>query len=121
MGNFMDLKIWKISHELTLEVYKLTSQLPKEELFSLTSQLRRAAISVVSNIAEGESRYSNKDKLNFFIQSRSSATEVQAQLLLIDSLYSKLSKQAIILKDKYEALNKQINSFISFRRAQNEI
>ena len=115
MGNFLNLRNWKIAHELTLEIYKLTSHLPKEELFSLTTQLRRSTISVVSNIAEGESRYSNKDKLNFFIPSRSSATEVQAQLLLIDSLYPKLSKQAIILKDKYEVLNKQINSFISFR------
>ena len=116
----MDLKIWKIAHELTLEVYKLTSKLPKEEIFSLTSQLRRAAISVVSNIAEGESRYSSKDKLNFFIQARSSATEIQAQLLLIQNLYPKLSRQTMILKDKYEILSKQINSFISFRRMQNE-
>ena len=116
----MDLKIWKIAHELTLEVYRLTSKLPKEELFSLTSQLRRAAISVVSNIAEGESRYSSKDKLNFFVQARSSAAEAQAQLLLVNNLYPELSKPSLILKDKYESLNKQINSFISFRRTQSE-
>lgn len=116
----MDLKIWKIAHELTLEIYRLTSQLPKDELFSLTSQIRRAAISVVSNIAEGESRYTNKDKINFFIQARSSAAEVQAQLLLISDLYFKQSKQALIIKDEYESLNKQINSFISFRRSQAE-
>jgi len=114
----MDLRIWKIAHELTLKIYKLTSELPKEELFSLVSQLRRAAISIVSNIAEGESRYSAKDKINFFIQARSSASEVQAQLLLIASLYAKLSKQAIALKDEYESLSRQINSFISFRRSQ---
>lgn len=116
MGSFTDLKIWQNSHRLTIEVYALTSRLPKEELFGLTSQLRRAAISVESNIAEGESRYTEKDKLNFFIQARSSAAEVQTQLFLIHDIYSKLSAKATELKNEYEILSKQINSLISFRR-----
>ncbi|KKQ28309.1 MAG: S23 ribosomal protein [Candidatus Roizmanbacteria bacterium GW2011_GWB1_40_7] len=116
MGNFTNLKIWQNSHKLTLEVYILTSSLPKEELFGLTSQLRRAAISVESNIAEGESRYTQKDKLNFFIQARSSAAEVQTQLFLIHDIYSKLSVKANELKNEYEILSKQINSLITFRR-----
>lgn len=116
MGNFADLKIWQNAHKLTLLIYKLTSDLPKEEIFSLISQLRRAAISVESNIAEGEARYTQKDKINFFIQARSSAAEVQTQLLLVHDLYSKLSPKAIDLKNNYEILNKQINSLITFRR-----
>ncbi len=118
MGDFTDLKIWQNAHRLTLLIYKLTSKLPREEIFSLVSQLRRAAISVESNIAEGESRYTQKDKINFFIQARSSAAEVQTQLLLVHDLYSKLSQEAIDLKNNYEILNKQINSLISFRRKQ---
>ncbi len=116
MGSFTDLKIWQNSHKLTLKVYALTSSLPKEELFGLTSQLRRAAISVESNIAEGESRYIEKDKLNFFVQARSSAAEVQTQLLLVQDIYSRLSAKASELKNEYELLSKQINSLITFRR-----
>ena len=116
MGNFNNLKIWQNSHKLTLKVYALTSSLPKEELFGLTSQLRRAAISVESNIAEGESRYTEKDKLNFFILARSSAAEVQTQLFLIHDIYSKLSTKAGELRNEYEVLGKQINSLITFRR-----
>jgi four helix bundle protein len=118
MGSFSDLKIWQNSHKLTLSVYVLTSRLPKEELFGLTSQLRRAAVSVESNIAEGESRYTEKDKLNFFIQARSSAAEVQTQLLLIHDIYLKLSTKANELKNEYVILSRQINSLISFRRSR---
>lgn len=116
MSDFTRLKIWVKAHELTLLVYKLSSKLPKEEIFGLSSQLRRAAVSVGSNIAEGESRYSTKDKLNFFIQARSSAAELQSQLLLISDLYPKLSSGALKIKDDYEGLGKQINSLITFRR-----
>ena len=94
----------------------LTRKLPKEELFSLTSQLRRAAISVESNLAEGESRFSQADKIKFFIEARSSAAEVETQILLIHDLYKHLSIQATKLRDEYKFLGKQINSLISFRR-----
>ena len=116
MSDFTKLTVWQKSHKLAQEIYQLTSKLPKEELFGLSSQMRRAAISVGSNIAEGESRYTNKDKLNFFIQSRSSAAELQSQLLLVADIYKNLSKPATDLKTNYEFLSKQINSLITFRR-----
>lgn len=116
MGDFTNLTVWQKAHDFTLEVYRISSKLPREEVFGLTSQIRRAAISVVSNIAEGESRYATKDKLNFFIQARSSAAEVQSQLLLLSDLYPKLSLPAKELRTKYDHLCKQINSLISFRR-----
>lgn len=120
MGDFTNLKIWQNAHELTLKIYKLTARLPREELFGLSSQIRRAAISVESNIAEGESRYSTKDKLNFFIQARSSAAEVQSQLILIADLYIKLSAESLYLKDDYGMLSRQINSLINYRRENDE-
>lgn len=80
------------------------------------SQLRRAAVSVESNIAEGESRFSSKDKLNFFIQSRASIGEVQTQLLLVADLYQQLKSKALQLKEEYTNLYKQINSLVSYRR-----
>lgn len=116
MADFTKLKIWQKAHELTLKVYKLSSKLPKEEVFNLVSQMRRAAISVESNIAEGESRYSSKDKLNFFVQSRSSSAELQTQLLLVSDLYHYVSSEALGLKIEYEKLNQQINSLIRYRK-----
>lgn len=116
MADFIKLKIWQKAHELALGAYGLTRKLPREELFGLTNQMRRAAVSVESNIAEGESRYSSKDKINFFIQGRSSAAELQTQLLLVSDLYRKFSSEAISLKNEYESLNKQINSLIAYRR-----
>ena len=116
MSDYEKLKVWQKAHKLTLETYMLTKQLPKEELFGLTSQIRRAAVSVESNIAEGESRFSNADKIRFFIDARSSAAEVETQLLIISDLYVKLSKSAIKLREGYKYLGKQINSLIRFRR-----
>ncbi len=117
MSDYEKLEVWQEAHKLTIEIYMLTKNLPKEELFGLTSQIRRAAVSVESNLAEGESRYTSADKINFFIQSRASAAEVETQLLIIADLYNKLSKNSHTLKDKYKFLGKQINSLISYRRS----
>jgi len=72
MSDFRDLEVWREAHALTIEIYKLTFRLPKSELFVLTSQIRRAAISVEFNIAEGEGRYQKVDRLKFFINARTS-------------------------------------------------
>ena len=65
-NNFEDLDVWKNAHQFVLTVYKLTNQFPKEELFGLTSQFRRAAISIPANIAEGYKKRGIKDKLRFY-------------------------------------------------------
>ena len=69
-----------------LEIYKLTKTFPKEELYSLVDQIRRAAISIVSNIAEGFSRESYREKVQFYAMARGSVTEVQSQLLIAKDL-----------------------------------
>lgn len=116
MTEFTNLKIWNKAHNLTLRVYALTDKLPKSELFGLISQLRRAAVSVESLIAEGEDRFTTPDKNKFLIDSRASCAEVRTQLLLVRDLYSKLSKEASDLEEEYQVLAKQINSLISYRR-----
>jgi len=83
---FTDLEVWKNSHELTIFIYKITKSFPKEEVFGITSQIRRASVSIESNIAEGFSRFHFKDRLNFYYQSRGSASEVQTQLLIVKDL-----------------------------------
>lgn len=116
MGEFKKLKIWQKAHELTLKVYMITDKLPKSELFGLVSQLRRAAVSVESNIAEGEDRYTTADKNKFFVDARASCSEVRTQLLIVADLYKKLTRAALDLEAEYVILAKQINSLISYRR-----
>ncbi len=79
---FTDLDAWKEGHKLVVSIYKLTNLFPKTELFSLTNQIRRAAVSVTSNIAEGFSRPSYKDKIRFYSMSQGSLTELQNQLIV---------------------------------------
>lgn len=80
--SFTGLHAWQEAHKLVVMVYKLTKQFPKEEIFGITNQLRRAAVSITSNIAEGFSRKSYTEKLQFYCTSLGSLTEVQNQLLI---------------------------------------
>jgi len=84
--HFTDLLAWQKNHQLVLEIYKITKKFPKDELFGLTSQIRRAVVSITSNIAEGFGRYYFKDKARFYIMARGSSTEVQNQLILAKDL-----------------------------------
>lgn len=84
--SFTDLNAWKESHKLVLIVYKHTENFPKNEIFGLTNQMRRAAVSVVSNIAEGFSRSTARDKCNFYAMSHGSLTELQSQLIIARDL-----------------------------------
>ena len=79
--NYKDLIAWQKSMQLAKEVYLLTKKLPKEELFELTNQLRRAVVSIFSNIAEGNGRLSRKEYLHFLSIARGSKSEVETQLL----------------------------------------
>lgn len=76
MRDFRQLRVWEDSHQLALEIYKITKSFPKEELFALTSQIRRASVSIASNIAVGCGRGSNKDYANFLQMALGSAFKV---------------------------------------------
>jgi four helix bundle protein len=80
--SFTDLRTWQESHKLVLVIYKSTRTFPREEIFGLTSQLRRAGVSITSNIAEGFSRRSYKEKIQFYHIALGSLTEVQNQILV---------------------------------------
>jgi four helix bundle protein len=77
-----DLEVWKKAMDLAVHVYSLTSEFPKEELYGLTSQIRRAAISIPSNIAEGAARHSRKEFVQFLYVASGSLAELETQLLL---------------------------------------
>ena len=80
--SFKDLGAWKEGHQLVLMVYRLTKNFPKDEIFGLTNQIRRAVVSITSNVAEGFGRSSSKEKHQFYSIARGSVTEVQNQLLV---------------------------------------
>lgn len=80
--SYRDLEVWKKSINLVKEIYKITSSFPKEEIYGLTAQLRRASISVPSNIAEGRSRESTKEYLRFIEISYSSIAELETQITI---------------------------------------
>jgi len=85
-SSFMDLVVWQRAIHLSLATYKLTSSFPDSERFGLTNQLRRASVSVASNIAEGYGRSSRGEYLQFLGHARGSNFEVQTQLVIADGL-----------------------------------
>ena len=86
MQSFRDLQVWQRSMELTVAVYRLTQHFPREEAFGLTSQLRRSAVSVPSNIAEGHGRMNPREFKHFLLIARASNFELQTQLELSGAL-----------------------------------
>ena len=101
MKNYKELIVWRKAHEMTLDVYCVTRQFPREELYGLTSQLRRSAASVGANIAEGSGRRSNNEICRFLQIARGSASEAEYHILLARDLkllreeeFHKLSRQA---------------------------
>ena len=82
MRDYKKLEVWKKSIELAAEIYKITNGFPKEETYSLTDQIRRAVVSIASNLAEGYSRYGDKEFLRFLYISRGSIAEVETQLYI---------------------------------------
>ncbi len=115
MGNiyFKELKVWKKGIELVKEIYILTKILPIEEKFDLSSQIKRAAVSVPSNIAEGNSRNTKKEYINFLSIARGSNSEVWTQLIICNELgflSEKQTEKAILL---YEEISKMLHSMIN--------
>ena len=80
--SFRDLVVWQKSVDFIDEIYRLTGEFPPDERFALTAQMRKAAVSVASNIAEGSGRFSSRDYLNFISQSRGSVKESESDLLV---------------------------------------
>lgn len=86
MHIFKELKVWGKAIELVLEIYKIVSKFPKDEIFGLTSQIKRAAVSIPSNIAEGAGRNSDKDFVRFLSIAQGSSYELYTQIVLANKL-----------------------------------
>jgi len=108
--SFEKLEVWKESISLTKNVYSLTDSFPINENFGLTSQLRRATVSIASNLAEGTARKSNKDKARFITISYSSAMEVLNQLIISRELNYISEKDYILVRKKLEKITNMLNA-----------
>ncbi len=113
MDTHKDLRVWQQSIEMVTSIYLMTKTFPKEELFGLVSQLRRAAISVPSNIAEGYARGTEREKLHFLRMSSGSMSEVETQLLLSLNLGYVGQEMFDELSEKVTTVWKQLNALIS--------
>jgi four helix bundle protein len=118
MKDFRQLKVWEKSHQLALAVYKATKEFPKEELYGLTSQIRRASMSIPTNIAEGCGRNTDAEFARFLQIAMGSASETEYQLLLSHDL-------GFINKEQYDKLNldvteikRMIDSLLKTLRAE---
>ena len=113
MSNYRDLDVWHRARALTRDIYQITAQFPRSEIFGLVQQLRRAAVSVVSNIAEGQGRWSHAEQVRFYFASRGSLLEVETQLYLSSDLgyfdQAKLDEQL----RKTEKIGRMLNGLIN--------
>jgi four helix bundle protein len=119
MGNintFEDLEVWQVSHQLTLQLYKTTLTFPKEEQYGIISQIRRAAVSIPNNIAEGFGRYTTKDLIHFLIQARGSAFELRYLIILANDLEYMNVESKTELLNKIESTGKMLNALINSLR-----
>lgn len=110
--SFTDLITWQKAHQLVLSIYKVTKLFPKEEIYSLIDQVRRCAISITSNIAEGFSRKSYKEKVQFYSIALGSSTELQNQLLVSKDVGYLSKEEFHKLADQSIEVNKLINGLI---------
>ncbi|HAF27758.1 MAG TPA: four helix bundle protein [Bacteroidales bacterium] len=109
-SSFKDLLVWQKAHEFVLDVYRFTKDFPKDELFGLTSQFRRAAVSIPANIAEGYTRKGEKDKLRFYNIAQGSVEECRYYIILSNDLgYIKNSEIDKLL----EEISKMLVSYMS--------
>ena len=109
---FKDLIAWQKAHELVLDVYKITKKFPDIERYGLENQLRRASVSITSNIAEGFGRNSRKEKLQFYSISRGSLFEVLDQLTIAKDLGYFESQEFIVLEEKINVCSRLVSGII---------
>ncbi len=113
MRNFRKYQVWELGHQITLDVYKLTNNFPKEEQYGLTSQMRRASSSVPANIAEGCGRESEVEFKRFLVIANGSATELEYFLILVKELNFVSEENINELVGNVDQLKRSLNKLIS--------
>lgn len=114
INSYKDLEVWRQTRALVSDIYQLTKNFPKEEQFGLTNQLRRAVISVPSNIAEGCGRNHHKDSTQFFFIARGSLYEIETQLILASDLQIISENELQKITEQVTRCKKLLGGFINY-------
>ncbi len=120
MASYEDLKVWQKSMDFTAMIYRTTKAFPKDERFGLVSQMRRAAISIPSNIAEGKGR-SDRDFARFLLQARGSGWELETQLQLALRLGYLSAEQFSGLREELGEIGKMLSTFVTTLKAESAL
>ena len=120
-NSFTELPIWQKAHSVALEIYKLSNNSEFKYDFSLKDQLRRSAVSVSSNIAEGHDRATNKEYCYFLNVAKASSAELRSQLFLVKDLSYIDEEQFEKLDIEIRSLNKMIGGFVKYLKQYNKI
>ena len=111
-SDYKNLNVWKLSIQLSKDIYLLVKKFPLEERFGLTDQIKRSAVSVPSNIAEGQARNSNKDFIRFLLISKGSLAELETQLIISKELGFIDSNELLCFTTTITSIGKMISSLI---------
>lgn len=112
-SSFRDLRVWQEAMKLTTEIYKATTEFPRHELYGLSQQIRRAAVSVPSNIAEGKGYRWDKEFVHFLLHARGSLLEVQTQLLIAEQLGYFRNGSGGVLPERADSVGRALSGLIN--------
>jgi four helix bundle protein len=112
-SSFRDLRVWQEAMKLTADVYRSTATLPRHELYGLSQQIRRAAVSVPGNIAEGKGHHSDKEFAHFLFHARGSLLELQTQLLIAEELQYLTNEETQRLLAGAEGVGRALSGLIN--------
>lgn len=110
--SFTDINAWKLAKQLAVSIYTETENFPKSEIFGLTSQMRRSAISVSSNIAEGFGRFSDKDQEHFYIMASGSLYEIKSQIIIAGELHMIKNEEFLKIIEQIDETHRTLNGLI---------
>ena len=117
MRNFRKLDVWNDARKLVSDIYRLSKELPSDEKFGLTSQIRRCVVSVPANIAEGSAKYSQREFIRFLQISLGSLYELESHLILAEDLEFIKEKSTSPIIKKVQTLQKRISALIHYNRS----
>ena len=109
---YRDLNIWNVGIELVKDIYKLTEKFPKQEMYGIVSQMRRSAISIPSNVAEGFKRYHNKEYIQFLYVTLGSCAELETQVTIAKELKYIQADKEVILLEKLDHIGRMITNLL---------
>lgn len=112
------LDLWKKSVDLSVAIYKITEQFPREERFGLVSQIRRASVSIAANVAEGAARRTSKEFLNFLSIAQGSASELETELLIARRLEFLSTEDFATLVDQIDEIGRMITGLSNYLRTK---